>query len=150
MLIRMIRDEDTDLGITSQVGWWAAVCGVAESRTRLTWLSSSSSISWNHGNRRDHTEKRGRRGKNKGTKDGSRSKPTVRLGGACCVGNRKQKVKRRGTSQVVQWLRLCAVQCRGLCSISAWGTKIPRATWPKKKKLQSWKIIKTYEPRQGE
>ena len=44
MLIRMIRDEDTDLGITSQVGWWAAVCGVAESRTRLKRLSSRLSL----------------------------------------------------------------------------------------------------------
>ena len=26
--------------------WWAAVCGVAQSRTRLTWLSSSSQLKW--------------------------------------------------------------------------------------------------------
>ena len=30
--------------------WWAAVYGVAQSRTRLTWLSSSSSSSWGGAN----------------------------------------------------------------------------------------------------
>ena len=38
--------EKTMLNINTQIGgaWWAAVYGVAQSRTRLTRLSSSSSI----------------------------------------------------------------------------------------------------------
>ena len=39
-----------------------------------------------------------------------------------------------GTSLVVQGLSLCASTVRGKDSIPVWGTKIPLATWPSRKK----------------
>ena len=38
------------------------------------------------------------------------------------------------TSLAVQWLRLHASNIAGTGSIPGWGSKIPHATWPKKKK----------------
>ena len=35
--------------------WWAAVCGIAQSRTQLKWLSSSSMVSWNCKNSTTHS-----------------------------------------------------------------------------------------------
>ena len=40
----------------------------------------------------------------------------------------------RGTSLVVQWLRLCASNAGIAGSISGWGTKIPYAVWPEREK----------------
>ena len=45
----------------------------------------------------------------------------------------KQK-KESGNSLVVQWLGLQALTARGMGSIPGQRTKIPHATWPKKKK----------------
>ena len=39
-----------------------------------------------------------------------------------------------GNSLVVQWLGLCTVTAEGPGSITGWGTKIPQAAGPKKKK----------------
>ena len=39
-----------------------------------------------------------------------------------------------GTSLVVQWLRLHTPNAGATGSIPGWGTKIPQATWQKKKK----------------
>ena len=39
----------------------------------------------------------------------------------------------RGTSLVVQWLRLCAASAGGTGSVTGWGTKIPHATWHNEK-----------------
>ena len=50
---------------------------------------------------------------------------------------RKQKAQfknePRGTSQAVQWLRLCASNAGGEDSIPGQGTKIPHAMWCSKK-----------------
>ena len=37
--------------------WWAAIYGVAQSRTRLKWLSSSSSSNWGYIRKRYYSEK---------------------------------------------------------------------------------------------
>ena len=41
------------------------------------------------------------------------------------------RIEQRGTSLVVQWLRLQAANARRASSIPGWGTKIPQATWAK-------------------
>ena len=43
--------------------------------------------------------------------------------------NKVFKNKWIGTSLVVQWLRLCASNAGGTCSIPGGGTKIPHAVW---------------------
>ena len=47
----------------------------------------------------------------------------------------------RGTSRVVQWLRLCTYSAGGMGSIPGWTTKIPNAKQhsQKKKKKEKWK-----------
>ena len=58
----------------------------------------------------------------------------------------RQKIKRetqafkkhiRGTSPVVQWLRLHASTAEGTCSIPGQGTKIPHAAWHNQKKIKT-------------
>ena len=44
------------------------------------------------------------------------------------------EINKLGTSLVVQWLRLRASTAGGTGLIPGWGTKIPHAVWPKKKK----------------
>ena len=44
------------------------------------------------------------------------------------------KILYQGTSLAVQWLRLCASNAGDAGSIPLWGTKVPRASRPKKKK----------------
>ena len=53
----------------------------------------------------------------------------------------KPKTKGRGYSLVVQWLRFCASTARGMGSIRVWGTKIPHAMWPKKKKTKGRNML---------
>ena len=46
---------------------------------------------------------------------------------------KKKKVADLRTSLVVRWLRLCASNAGGTGLIPDWGTKTPRAAWPKEK-----------------
>ena len=50
------------------------------------------------------------------------------------------------TSLVVQWLRLCAGDTG---SIPVLGTKIPHASWPKKKKKKKFLKEENMTPKQG-
>ena len=59
-------------------------------------------------------------------------------------GENEQERKESGRnstvhSLVVQWLGLGAFTAEGLCLIPGWGTKIPQAEWPKKRKKEKVK-----------
>ena len=51
--------------------------------------------------------------------------------------SRRNWRSRHGTSLVVQWLRFCTSNAGDEGSIPGWGTKIPHALWPKRKKKQN-------------
>ena len=53
---------------------------------------------------------------------------------SCSRGLELPQENQLRTSLPVQWLRLWASTAGGTGSIPGWGTKIPHATWPKKKK----------------